>query len=190
MLHSVIRDVRHPPFAERQALAVGGRLTASHGLGLSQVWSRRRSALPGEPRHPPFGNPDTHPSCHALRIQEPRHPPFLSRPPHPCVRGPHVRRRTTARPPVISTRRKRVSDAAQKVGVFASGKARERRKCLETQKPFIATLRVNESRPAEPGRQPEASLAWGGVTLTAKRRQRVSMPCYRAPKYSSWEPPL
>ena len=76
------------------------------------------------------------------------------------------------------------------VGVFASGKARERRKCLETQKPFIATLRVNESRPAKPGRQPEASLAWGGVTLTAKRRQRVSMPCYRAPKYSSWEPPL
>ena len=59
-----------------------------------------------------------------------------------------------------------------------------------TQKPFVATLRVNESRPAELGQQPEASLAWGGVTLTAKRRQRVPMPCYRAPKYSSWEPPL
>ena len=54
-----------------------------------------------------------------------------------------------------------------------------------TQKPFIATLRVNESRPAKLGQQPEASLAWGGATLTAKRRQRVPMPCYRAPKYSS-----
>ena len=52
-----------------------------------------------------------------------------------------------------------------------------------TRKPFIATLRVNESRPAELGQQPEASLAWGGVTLTAKRRQRVPMPCDRAPKY-------
>src|SRR5271165_67544 len=30
-----------------------------------------------------------------------------------------------------------------------------------TQKPFIGTLRVNESRPVEPGQQPEASLAWG-----------------------------
>ncbi len=59
-----------------------------------------------------------------------------------------------------------------------------------TQKPFIATLRVNESRPAELGQQPEANLAWGGVTLTAKRRQRVLMPCSRAPKYSSREPPL
>jgi hypothetical protein len=58
-----------------------------------------------------------------------------------------------------------------------------------TQKPFVATLRVNEPRPAERGQQPEASLAWGGVTLTAKRRQRVPMPCYRAPKYSSREPP-
>ena len=40
-----------------------------------------------------------------------------------------------------------------------------------TQKPFIATLRVNESRPAALGQQPEASLAWGGATLTAKRRE-------------------
>jgi hypothetical protein len=55
--------------------------------------------------------------------------------------------------------------------------AQERRKRLETQKPFIGTLRVNESRPAELGRQPEASLAWGGVILTAKRRQRVPRPC-------------
>ena len=56
-------------------------------------------------------------------------------------------------------------------------KAQERRKRLEARKPFVGTLRVNESRPAEPGRQPEASLAWGGVTLTAKRRQRVPRPC-------------
>ena len=59
-----------------------------------------------------------------------------------------------------------------------------------TQKPFVATLRVNESRPAELGQQPEASFAWGGGTLTAKRKQRVPMPCYRAPKYSLQEPPL
>ena len=59
-----------------------------------------------------------------------------------------------------------------------------------TQKPFVATLRVNESRPAELGQQPEASFAWGGATLTAKRKQRVPMPCYRAPKYSLQEPPL
>ena len=59
-----------------------------------------------------------------------------------------------------------------------------------TQKPFVATLRVNESRPAELGQRPEASFAWGGATLTAKRKQRVPMPCYRAPKYSLQEPPL
>src|SRR5438270_693720 len=46
----------------------------------------------------------------------------------------------------------------------------------------MATLRVNESRPAEPSQQPEASLAWWWVTSTAKRRQRVPMPCDRAPK--------
>ena len=37
-------------------------------------------------------------------------------------------------------------------------------------KPFIGTL-GNQSRPAKPGQQPEASLAWGRVTVTAKRRQ-------------------
>src|SRR6185312_3194925 len=52
------------------------------------------------------------------------------------------------------------------------------------------TLRVNESRPVELGQQPEASLAWGGETLTAKRRQPVPMPCDRAPKTVSLrEPP-
>jgi len=48
----------------------------------------------------------------------------------------------------------------------------------------MATLRVNESRPAEPSQQPEASLARWRVTATAKRRQRVPMPCDRAPKSS------
>jgi hypothetical protein len=47
--------------------------------------------------------------------------------------------------------------------------AQERRKRLEPRKPFIGTLRVNESRPAELGQQPAPSLAWGGATLTAKR---------------------
>ena len=46
----------------------------------------------------------------------------------------------------------------------------------------MATLRVNETRPAEPSQQPEASLAWWRATSTAKRRQRVLMPCDRAPK--------
>ena len=53
----------------------------------------------------------------------------------------------------------------------------QRRKRLETQKPCTGTLRVNESRPAELGQQPEASLAWGEATLTAKCRQRVPRPC-------------
>jgi len=35
----------------------------------------------------------------------------------------------------------------------------------------------NQSRAAEPGQQPEASLAWGEVTLTAKRRQRDQTLC-------------
>ncbi len=34
-----------------------------------------------------------------------------------------------------------------------------------------------QSRPAELGQQPEASLARGGATLTAKRRQPVPRPC-------------
>ena len=53
----------------------------------------------------------------------------------------------------------------------------------------MATLRVNESRPAELSQQPEASLAWWRATSTAKRRQRVPMPCDRAPKSHSREPP-
>ena len=47
----------------------------------------------------------------------------------------------------------------------------------------------NQSRLVEPGEQPEASLAWGGVSRTAKRRQRVPMPCDRAPKLPFVESP-
>jgi hypothetical protein len=35
----------------------------------------------------------------------------------------------------------------------------------------------NQSRPAEPGQQPAASLAWWRVTSTAKRRQRDQTLC-------------
>ena len=45
----------------------------------------------------------------------------------------------------------------------------------------LETFRRNpadtQSRPVEPGRQPEASLAWGGATLTAKRGQQDQKPC-------------
>ena len=54
--------------------------------------------------------------------------------------------------------------------------ARERRiisKC-ET---FHRNPAGNQSRPAEPGQQPEASLAWGRATVTAKRRQRDQTLC-------------
>src|SRR5205085_4331011 len=40
----------------------------------------------------------------------------------------------------------------------------------------------NQSHPVEPGPQPEASLAWGLVTATAKRRQPAFRPCYGAPR--------
>src|SRR5208337_545807 len=54
--------------------------------------------------------------------------------------------------------------------------ARERRiisKC-ET---FHRNPAGNQPRPAEPGQQPEASLAWGRATVTAKRRQRDQTLC-------------
>ena len=47
----------------------------------------------------------------------------------------------------------------------------------------------NQSRLVEPGKQPEARLAWGGVSRTAKRRQPVPMPCARAPKLPLVESP-
>jgi hypothetical protein len=50
----------------------------------------------------------------------------------------------------------------------------------------LETFRRNpvgkQSHPVEPGRQPEASLAWAGVTRTAKRRQPGPRPCYGAPR--------
>src|SRR6185437_10255222 len=53
--------------------------------------------------------------------------------------------------------------------------ARKRRKAsLET---FCRNPAGNQPRPAEPGQQPEASLAWGEATLTAKRRQRDQTLC-------------
>jgi hypothetical protein len=66
-------------------------------------------------------------------------------------------------------------------GVIASGKLEKGGRDSNSET-FHATLRVNESRPAELSQQPEASLAWWRATSTAKRRQRVPMPCDRAPK--------
>jgi hypothetical protein len=56
-----------------------------------------------------------------------------------------------------------------KIGVIASGKLEKGGRGSNSET-FHATLRVNESRPAELGQQPEASLAWGRATVTAKRR--------------------
>jgi hypothetical protein len=63
------------------------------------------------------------------------------------------------------------------VGVLASGKLEKGGSDLEHGNLSSQPCGLNESRPAELGQQPEASLAWGGVILTAKRRQRVPMPC-------------
>ena len=64
----------------------------------------------------------------------------------------------------------------QKQSLTLRQEARERRiisKC-ET---FHRNPAGSQSRPAEPGQQPEASLAWGWVTITAKRRQRDQTLC-------------
>src|SRR5271168_2916985 len=90
---------------------------------------------------------------------------------------------------IVSSVPKRLQSSCRDRWVSLRQESSRKEEVTRTQKPFIAALRVNESRPAELGQRPEASLAWGGATLTAKRRQRVPMPCYRAPKYSSWEPP-
>ena len=57
----------------------------------------------------------------------------------------------------------------EKTGVIASGKLEKGGRDSNSET-FHATLRVNESRPAELGQQPEASLAWGRATVAAKRR--------------------
>ena len=54
--------------------------------------------------------------------------------------------------------------------------ARERRIIAECET-FHRNPAGNQSRSAEPGQQPEASLAWGRVTVTAKRRQRDQTLC-------------
>ena len=70
-------------------------------------------------------------------------------------------------------------------------KARERRKRLE-----LGNLSLQPCGLTNPARQSLASsrkrvLRGGGATLPAKRRQRVPMPCDRAPKTSFLrEPPL
>ena len=59
-------------------------------------------------------------------------------------------------------------------------------------KPFTRNPAGNQSRPAEPGQQPEASLAWGRATVTAKRsgyRNRsgdasIGVARYRAVRYA------
>jgi hypothetical protein len=56
----------------------------------------------------------------------------------------------------------------QVIGVIASGKLEKGGRGSNSET-FHATLRVNESRPAELGQQPEASLAWGRASVTAKR---------------------
>src|SRR5262249_24594835 len=72
--------------------------------------------------------------------------------------------------------------AARRSGSHCARQARERRKRLETRKPFIVTLRVpNPARPSL-AKQPEASLAWSGGILTAKGRQPVLRLCDPAPK--------
>jgi hypothetical protein len=58
------------------------------------------------------------------------------------------------------------SDGA-KIGVIASGKLEKGGRGSNSET-VHATLRVNESRPAELGQQPEARLAWGRATVTAK----------------------
>jgi hypothetical protein len=56
------------------------------------------------------------------------------------------------------------------IGVIASGKLEKGGRGSNSET-FHATLRVNESRPAELGQRPEASLAWGRATVTAKRSE-------------------
>jgi hypothetical protein len=63
-----------------------------------------------------------------------------------------------------------------KLGLALRQEARERRIILKCET-FRWNPAGNQSRPAEPGQQPEASLAWGRATVTAKRRQRDQTLC-------------
>jgi hypothetical protein len=69
----------------------------------------------------------------------------------------------------------------KKVDIAPRSSEEEDRHKRET---FCRNPAGNQSRPAEPGQQPEASLARWRVTSTAKRRQPDQTPCYRAPKSS------
>jgi hypothetical protein len=65
---------------------------------------------------------------------------------------------------------------------LASGQAWEGRKSFELGNLSLEPCGCHQSRLAEPGQQPEASLARGRATCPAKRRQRGQRPCDRAPK--------
>jgi hypothetical protein len=63
-----------------------------------------------------------------------------------------------------------------KLGLTLRHEARERR-IISQCETFQRNPAGNQSRPAEPGQQPEASLAWCRATVIAKRRQRDQTLC-------------
>ena len=63
-----------------------------------------------------------------------------------------------------------------KLGLYLAQEARER-KIISKCETFHRNPAGNQPRPPEPGQQPEASLAWGRATVTAKRRQRDQTLC-------------
>ena len=62
------------------------------------------------------------------------------------------------------------------LGLTLRHEARERR-IISNVKPFIETLRVTNPVRQSRASSREASLAWGRVTVTAKRRQRDQTLC-------------
>ena len=62
---------------------------------------------------------------------------------------------------------------------------RDRRHCGNG----LMESRGGRSRPVKVGHRPEASLAWTGESLAAKRRQRTNEPRDRAPKCCMWPEP-
>jgi hypothetical protein len=106
----------------------------------------------------------------------------LPRAPRPSRCGPL---RSWPSAPVQRSRRVgrfvRADGGTNKGGIAPRSSEEEDRHKRET---FCRNPAGNQSRPAEPGQQPEASLARWRVTSTAKRRQPDQTPCYRAPKSS------
>ena len=90
--------------------------------------------------------------------------------------------RVSTRPP-LARRSRWMLAATITYGVLAQ-EARERR-IISQCETFHRNPAGNQSRPAEPGQQPEASLAWCRATVPAKRRQRDQTLCDRAPKVVS-----